>query len=101
MVEVDQDGVGGFEGLLSQAPLGHVLQHIRGDAFHTVGHGGNAQIRAVGDQGCQQGGEEMWNTGCLFVWTAKRVGETTPGINLHQEIFNLWGSDSPKLASFA
>jgi hypothetical protein len=47
-----------------------------------------AQIRAMGDQSGQQGGEEMRHTGCLIVWTAKRVGETTPGINLHQEIFN-------------
>jgi hypothetical protein len=64
------------------------LQHIGRDAFHTVGHHGNPQIRAVGDQRRQERGQKIRETGRTFAWTAKRSRKIAPGIDLHQQILN-------------
>jgi hypothetical protein len=51
VMEVDQQRIRGFERVLPQAPLGHLLEHVgRNLVLDTVGHGGDAQIRAVGDE---------------------------------------------------
>lgn len=49
MMEVDQRGVGGLDGVLTQEPAAHVLEHVHRNALRALAHGGNAQIRAVGD----------------------------------------------------
>ena len=54
MVVVDQDRVGRLERGLAHEPAADVLQRLGGDAVDTLGHGGKAEIGAVGDQGGEQ-----------------------------------------------
>ena len=53
MMKIHQRGIGGFDGVLAQEPPGHVLEHVHGDPLRALAHGGDAEIGAVGDQGCQ------------------------------------------------
>ena len=53
-----------------------------------MGHGGNAQIRAVGDEGGQQGDVEVGDTRSTFTGAAKDAREVTPGIDLGQQVLN-------------
>ena len=65
MMEIDQRGVGGFDGVLAQKPAGHMLEHIHGDPLRALAHRSDAEIGAMSDQSCEQGGIET--LGAWFV----------------------------------
>ena len=48
---VDDRRIGTPDGLFPQTGAAHVLQHADGEVFGTIGHGRDAQIGAMGDQG--------------------------------------------------
>src|SRR4051794_18455050 len=50
MMEVNQRGIGGFDGVLAQEPAAHVLEHIHRDPLSALAHSGNTEICTVGDQ---------------------------------------------------
>lgn len=88
MVVVDQGGIGGLEGFLSQEPLAHILQHVDGDAGRALAHGRDAEVRAVRDESGQQGGVDILGAGGKAAEGAKFPAEPTPGINLAQQLFD-------------
>jgi hypothetical protein len=47
---VDKDPVGSLERVSSQEPLGNVVQQVDGEAFGALGHGRDAEVRAVRNQ---------------------------------------------------
>ncbi len=74
-----QDGVGGLERVLTEAPLRHHLQPIGGHPFiHTVRHRGEPQIRPVRDQGGKQGRKEIGHPRGPLIRTVEGLGKVTP-----------------------
>jgi len=65
MMEIDQRGIGGFDGVLAQKPAGHMLEHIHSDPLRALAHPSDAEIGAMSNQRCQQGGIET--LGARFV----------------------------------
>jgi hypothetical protein len=74
---------------VSSTPLRHLLEHLGGDAgFDAVGHGGQSEIRAMGNQGGQEGREAMGHPGSVRIRPVERPREVTPRIHLGQEILD-------------
>ena len=88
MVEVDQRGIGGFDGVLAKEPAGHVLEHVHGDALGALAHGGDAQIGAMSNQGCQQCRIDLFRTRLVSAKRPKRSREVRLAVDLPQQILD-------------
>ena len=55
VVMVDQHRAGRLERRLAQEPAADILEPIGGDGIDALGHGGQAEIGAVGDNGSKKG----------------------------------------------
>ena len=85
---VDQGHVGRLQGLLTQPPVAHLLEHVHRDPFGTVAHGRDAEIRAVRDQRGQQGRGQMSRAGLVFPQGLERAREPAPRVYLREHLFD-------------
>ena len=54
MMEIDQRGIGSFDGVLAQKPAGHMLEHIHSDPLRALAHRSDTEIGAMSNQRSQQ-----------------------------------------------
>ena len=85
---VDQGCVGRLQSLLTQPPVAHLLEHVHRDAFGTVPHGRDAEIRAVRDQRGQQGRGQMGRAGLVIPQGLERAREAAPRVYLRKHLFD-------------
>jgi hypothetical protein len=88
MMEIDQRGIGGFDGVLAQKSAGHMLEHIHSDTFRALAHRSDAEIRAMSNQRCQQGGIETLGAWFVSAERPERSREVRLVIDFAQQIFD-------------
>jgi hypothetical protein len=92
-MEIDQRGIGSFDGVLAQKPAGHMLEHIHSDPLRALAHRSDAEIGAMSNQRCQQGGIETLGAWFVSGERPERSREVRLVIDFAQQIFD---PDAPK-----
>ena len=84
VVVVDDQGVGGPQGVLPQVPLGRPGQHLIGDAGG-LGHPDQAQVGGLGDQTGVDVADQLGAAGHLAPGVHQGLGEADPVVHLDQQ----------------
>jgi hypothetical protein len=85
---IHQDGMGRFQRLVAQEPRRDMLEHLHRDPDGTVAHRDDAQIGAMGNQGHQERGQEIGETGWRIAEGGAGLRKATPALHRHEQLFN-------------
>jgi len=85
---VDEDPIGSLERVSSQEPLGNVVQQVDGEAFGALGHGRDAEVRAVRDQCGEQSSVGFVSPRPVPRQRHELAREAAPSIDLDEQLLD-------------